>query len=96
MNLFVKTRYFFAVAATRPICTNALWVSFWVGSVLNAINQGEAFIGADPVSWPHVVLNYTVPFCVASFSAARHQMSMQRTTVSANGNGHMETPAHGK
>jgi hypothetical protein len=49
-----------------------------VGTVLNLINQGANFLGAAPVSWPHVGLNYLVPFCVATCSATVNEMSRTR------------------
>ncbi|MDN4016150.1 nitrate/nitrite transporter NrtS [Zwartia panacis] len=42
-----------------------------VGSVLNLINQGDAILGPAEISWAHVALNFFVPFCVSSYSAAR-------------------------
>lgn len=44
-------------------------VSLFVGAVLNLINQGSAFWSAAPVNWWHVVLNFLVPFLVATYSA---------------------------
>lgn len=54
-----------------PIPRNALKVALVVGAVLNLINQGSAFWGEAPVAWTEVVLNFVVPYCVASYSAAR-------------------------
>nr|WP_123638909.1 nitrate/nitrite transporter NrtS [Marinimicrobium koreense] len=54
-----------------PVPRNALKVALVVGLLLNLINQGSAFYGQDAISWPHVVLNFLVPYCVASYSAAR-------------------------
>jgi len=42
--------------------------------VLNAINQGPAIMQASGISWPHVLMNFIVPFCVATYSAARNQI----------------------
>lgn len=57
----------------RDIVRNAIRVSLVVGTVLNIINQGDAFWSGHPVSWPHVILNYLVPYCVASYSAAKNE-----------------------
>jgi len=46
-----------------------------VGSVLKLINQGPAIWGHTDISWVHVVLNFFVPFCVSSYSAARNLVS---------------------
>jgi len=62
-------------ALTRRIATSALRISLVVGTALNAINQGGAIFGDAAVSWIHVLLNYLVPYCVATYSAARNQTS---------------------
>jgi len=66
---------FLALACQARILRNALRISLCVGTVLNLINQGANFIGTTPVSWPHVCLNYLVPFCVATYSATINEMS---------------------
>jgi len=61
--------------ACRPaIVKTALKVALVVGLVLNAINQGGRLFGGEPILWGHVLLNFVVPFCVSSYSAARTQM----------------------
>lgn len=61
-------------ACERPIVLAAIRVALVVGTILNLINQGgRIFDGLSP-SWFHVVLNYLVPYCVSSYSAARNQM----------------------
>ncbi|MHB0954360.1 MAG: nitrate/nitrite transporter NrtS [Allorhizobium sp.] len=65
---------FFAVALRRHIATNAVRVSLFVGTVLNLVNQGGAVLSGDAPSWLHVVLNYAVPYCVATYSAVRIEM----------------------
>lgn len=61
-------------AANPQLLRASLKVALVVGCVLNAINQGAALLKASGVSWPHVVLNFVVPFCVATYSAARNQI----------------------
>lgn len=62
------------VACSREIVIPALRVALVVGTVLNLINQGGRILdGLDP-SWFHVLLNYLVPYCVSSYSAARNQL----------------------
>lgn len=58
-------------ALTRPVIINALKVALVVGSCLNAINQGPQLWLGEGVEWNKVVLNYVVPYLVASYSAAR-------------------------
>lgn len=38
------------------------------------INQGGRMLDGLPLSWFHVGLNYLVPYCVSSYSAARNEM----------------------
>ena len=59
------------------VVSGALRVSMLVGTVLNLVNQGEAILAGSGVSWLHLVLNYAVPYCVASYSAARNQMTQR-------------------
>ena len=60
--------------ALQPhIVRNAVKIALVVGSVLNLINQGEALWRGSGVSWPHVLLNFLVPYCVASYSAAKNE-----------------------
>jgi hypothetical protein len=62
--------------AVRPhIVRNAIKVSLVVGTVLNLINQGEPLLTNGTISWGHVFLNYLVPYCVASYSAAKNEAS---------------------
>lgn len=69
MNTLLRT------ALLPHIASSALKVSLVVGTILNAINQGDSLIHGDPVSWFHVACNYIVPYCVASYSAAKSQLA---------------------
>ena len=62
-------------ALSPKIRRSATKVALLVGSVLNLINQGDAILGPAEISWAHVGLNFFVPFCVSSYSAARNQVS---------------------
>ena len=64
---------FLRLALSPAIARGALQVSAVVGTLLNLINQGAALWSDAAVSWPHVVMNYVVPYCVASYSAARNE-----------------------
>lgn len=63
-----------SVALRWPIIQTALKVAFVVGTILNVINQGHALLGESPIAWGQVVLNYLVPYCVSSYSAAKIEM----------------------
>lgn len=61
----------------RGVMKRALIVAIVVGTLLNAINQGNNFIN-DSIVWWKVVLTYIVPYCVSTYSSAierskRHQ-----------------------
>jgi cytochrome c peroxidase len=55
------------------IARAALKVSLVVGTVLNVINNGEQFWAGHSISLWRVALNFVVPFCVSSYSAARNE-----------------------
>lgn len=65
-------------AATKRIAASALRISLAVGTVLNLINQGGAILDGADISWFHALLNYLVPYCVASYSAAKNQVSREQ------------------
>lgn len=62
-----------ALMCSRRIAWSALKVSLVVGTVLNVINNGRQFWEHHPVSLWQVAMNYVVPFCVSSYSAARNE-----------------------
>ena len=62
------------VMLSPTIMVNALSISVVVGVVLNLINQGDKLLGGSDIQWGHVVMNFVVPFCVASFSAAKNEL----------------------
>lgn len=62
---------------SRPVVTNAIKVSLFVGTCLNAINQGTAIWDGAGVEWSKVMLNYVVPYLVASYSAAKARKGME-------------------
>lgn len=65
---------FLQIVTAPGIVRNAAKVAFVVGVILNIINQGPALWRGAGVSWWHVLLNFVVPFCVSSYSAAKNQM----------------------
>lgn len=68
---------FWKAAISRSIVKNAVRVSLTVGTGLNLINQAGPILSGAPVSWLHVLLNYLVPYCVSSYSAAKNQTRSQ-------------------
>lgn len=71
-------RKFLRTALSRRIASSALRIALVVGTLLNGINQGPALLAGDGISWTHCLLNYLVPYCVATYSAARNQVSRKR------------------
>lgn len=65
----------FQTANSPTIRRNAIRVALVVGSILNLINQGPAIWSDADVSLTNVALNYLVPFCVSSYSAAKNQLA---------------------
>ncbi|WP_461480672.1 nitrate/nitrite transporter NrtS [Porticoccus sp.] len=62
------------IVITRSIVVNALQVSLVVGTLLNVINQGSAFINGSEIAWVQVLMNFLVPYCVASYSATQNEI----------------------
>jgi hypothetical protein len=73
----VEKKTLLQMAKARHIVIAAIKVSVVVGTILNLINQGGRLLDGLPLSWLHVGLNYLVPYCVASYSAARNEMRGQ-------------------
>jgi hypothetical protein len=60
---------------SRRIAGPALRVSAVVGTTLNLINNGPQLWQHQTVGVWQALLNYVVPFCVSSYSAARNERS---------------------
>ena len=61
---------------SRPVIGSAMRVAIVVGTCLNIINQGGTIWYDGNVDWSRFMMNYVVPFLVASYSAARARKSM--------------------
>ncbi len=61
-----------------PYCS--LKVSLVVGTILNAINQGDYIFTGDGMNYWKLALTYLVPFCVATYGAV---MAKQRLRLSS-------------
>lgn len=53
----------------------SLRIAAVVGTVLNVINYGDAMLGAGAIPWGRLLLNFCVPFCVATYSAIRNEQA---------------------
>lgn len=59
----------------KMVVLTALKVSLVVGTLLNLINQGDKLLGGgQPFNYFQMLLNFVVPFCVSSYSAARAEL----------------------
>ena len=63
--------------AHRQVVGNAIRVSLFVGTCLNAINQGAQIWHGDGIEWGRFLLNYAVPFLVSSYSASRARQAAE-------------------
>ncbi|MFZ3017927.1 MAG: nitrate/nitrite transporter NrtS [Gallionella sp.] len=61
-------------AGRRRIAISALKVALVVGTLLNLVNQGGNQLDGLPLNTVQMLLNFLVPFCVSSYSAARNEM----------------------
>ena len=71
-------RTFGNIMIRRHIVINALRVSLVVGLLLNVINLGSAFMDGLTIAWGQVLMNFVVPYCVASYSAARNEIERNK------------------
>ncbi|AUM01523.1 hypothetical protein B4966_08590 [Rhodocyclaceae bacterium] len=62
------------LACERPIVLAALKVALVVGTVLNLVNQGAALFAGEALNIPQLLMNYIVPYCVSSYSAAKNEL----------------------
>lgn len=69
------TRAFWRAALRRRVVVNSLRVAAVVGALLNLVNQGPALWAGTGVSWTQVLLNFAVPYCVATYGAAQNEIA---------------------
>ena len=74
------------ITITKTACSAQIASASWrlaivVGIMLNLINQGDAIFGSKEIDGPHLLLNFVVPYCVASYSAARNHLLHIRETL---------------
>ncbi|MBI2277081.1 MAG: nitrate/nitrite transporter NrtS [Dechloromonas sp.] len=68
-------------ACQPSIVRAAIKVALVVGTILNLINQGGRLVEGLSPAWFHVLLNYLVPYCVSSYSAARNELRRDKERV---------------
>ena len=62
-------------AMSDGVPRRSLLVALIVGTILNLINQGDAFLAAAPVNWVKVVLTFFVPYAVSTYGAVSYRLS---------------------
>lgn len=62
---------FLHMAMARSVVVRSLKVSAVVGTILVVINQFDALVGGESLSWAKTLLTYMVPYCVATYAAVR-------------------------
>lgn len=58
-------------------------VAVVVGTVLNAINQGDALVAGRPLAWGKLLLTYVVPYAVATYGAVSVRLAAERRVPQA-------------
>jgi hypothetical protein len=61
-------------AVSDGIPRQSFYAALAVGTVLNLINQGDAFFGSASINWVKVILTYGVPYAVCTYGAVSHQL----------------------
>jgi hypothetical protein len=61
-------------AISDGVPRRSLYVALVVGTVLNVINQGDAFLGMASINWLKLVLTYCVPYVVCTYGAVSYQL----------------------
>jgi hypothetical protein len=60
---------FVALATEYGTLTRSIVTGVVVGTILSAINQGDVLMAGEVPSLLKIVLNYVVPYCVATYGA---------------------------
>ena len=69
-----RLRQIARLLCVRDITRSSLSIALLVGTVLNLINQSGTWLHGDDLQVGHLMLNYFVPYCVASYSTVRTRM----------------------
>lgn len=69
---------FLRIAVAPDIFAASVKVALVVGSLLNLVNQGARLWQGEAVNWFTFCLNFVVPYCVASYSAALNELRRRR------------------
>lgn len=73
-----RCRALLCIAASPRIVVPSTRVALVVGLMLNAINQGSDLWDGKALHLGHFLMNFLVPFCVSSYSAARNELNRRQ------------------
>lgn len=59
----------------------SLIVAALVGTILNAINQGDALVFGGKINLMKMTLTYIVPYCVATYGAVSYRIRLEQDAV---------------
>jgi hypothetical protein len=66
-------------AVSDGVPRRSLYVALIVGTLLNFINQGDAFLDAGSINWIKLILTYLVPYAVCTYGSVSSQLrTLQR------------------
>jgi hypothetical protein len=61
-------------AVAEGVPRRSLVVAIVVGTVLNAINQGDVLLAGLALNWSKILLTYLVPYFVSTYGAVSYQL----------------------
>lgn len=75
---------FIVILLQRHIIKNSCKISCVVGTILNLANQGSNLLSGSDISWIQAILNYCIPYYVASYSAAKNEIDRNKVVDGKN------------
>ena len=71
MNIQLRFTSFVKQTLSREILIDSFKIALFVGMILNLINNGPTFFNGMDISGSSVLLNFTIPFLVSTYSGCR-------------------------
>ena len=69
-----KIKQMWLLGSRKEVVSASFKIAVVVGTILNLINQGDYILRGEGIMLSHLVLNYIVPFIVATTSAVLTQL----------------------
>lgn len=70
-----RLREIYRYATANGVPRRSLVVALIIGTIINAINQGDVLVIGGDLNWIKIGLSYILPYCVATYGAVSVQMS---------------------